>query len=198
MPIDTCVPTHFPLGKHGVSTMTRDYLGAVTATASQVAAALREHLPGVEGGKLHRLLYYIQGHHLALHGKPAFTSQITATPDGPEIAGYSGEPGDPPPSPDHDGIHSCAVLVASRYGRLTATDLDRLTKAEDPWQDTPAGGEIGHDLLTAYFRGPGAQDGTEGFTPAYLAKVREEVKRTANRPGGRIDPSTLFAPGGRP
>src|SRR5688572_7307429 len=90
MSLDTCVPvlTHRQPGPPAPH-RARRYRGRVPASANQVAAALREHLPGVEGPRLHRLLYYVQGHHLALHGRPAFTDDIAAGVNGPEVRGLN-------------------------------------------------------------------------------------------------------------
>lgn len=47
-----------------------------------VAAAIRERLPGVGDEKLHALLYYAQGHHLAVFGEPLFAEETVAAPAG--------------------------------------------------------------------------------------------------------------------
>jgi hypothetical protein len=41
------------------------YPATMTVSAHDVAAVLRERLPGLPTLKLHKLLYYVQGHHLA-------------------------------------------------------------------------------------------------------------------------------------
>lgn len=40
---------------------------------------------GIDETKLHILLYYAQGHHLAATGRPLFSDEIIATEDGPRI-----------------------------------------------------------------------------------------------------------------
>ncbi|MDG4790354.1 hypothetical protein O7626_40865 [Micromonospora sp. WMMD1102] len=45
-----------------------------------VAAEIRRRLPGVDEQKLHALLYYCQGHHLAHTGEPLFREEIVAAP----------------------------------------------------------------------------------------------------------------------
>ncbi|MGQ0776145.1 MAG: hypothetical protein ACT4NY_17255 [Pseudonocardiales bacterium] len=42
----------------------------MTLSAHDVAAVLRDRLPGLGAKKLHKLLYYCQGHHLATFGEP--------------------------------------------------------------------------------------------------------------------------------
>jgi uncharacterized phage-associated protein len=53
--------------------------------ARDVAAALREWLPDLGAVKLHKLLYYCQGHHLARFGEPLFADTISAWDMGPVV-----------------------------------------------------------------------------------------------------------------
>jgi uncharacterized phage-associated protein len=53
--------------------------------AREIAAALRERLPGLGTVKLHKLLYYCQGHHLATFGEPLFSDTISAWDMGPVV-----------------------------------------------------------------------------------------------------------------
>lgn len=48
----------------------------MTVSAHDVAAVLRERLPDIKVKKLHKLLYYCQGHHLAQFDKPLFSEPI--------------------------------------------------------------------------------------------------------------------------
>jgi hypothetical protein len=45
-------------------------------SAHDVAAELRARQPGMPVKKLHKLLYYCQGHHLAVHGEPLFRERF--------------------------------------------------------------------------------------------------------------------------
>lgn len=164
----------------------RRYVGRVPVPANQVAAALREHLPGVAGPKLHRLLYYIQGHHLALFGRPAFDQPILAGPDGPHLAGLTGldRPGRPLP----ESQANVALMVATRYGGLTAADLDRLTRSEPPWQATTPNAEITPERLRGFFAGPGAQEHADQYPPHVVSRLREGVRRA--RAAARNQPPT--------
>ena len=54
-----------------------------TLSAHSVAVELRHRLPGVGVKKLHKLLYYCQGHHLATFGLPLFSESISAWDMGP-------------------------------------------------------------------------------------------------------------------
>lgn len=53
--------------------------------ARDIAAALRERLPGIGSMKLHKLLYYCQGIHLAHVGEPVFPETISAWDMGPVV-----------------------------------------------------------------------------------------------------------------
>ena len=57
----------------------------MTVPAHDVADALRERLPGLRTKKLHKLLYYCQGHHLAVFDEPLFRETISAWDMGPVV-----------------------------------------------------------------------------------------------------------------
>src|SRR6478672_6500991 len=61
------------------------YASGMTFHAGDVAAALRARLPRLPTKKLHKLLYYCQGHHLATMGVPLFTESISAWDMGPVV-----------------------------------------------------------------------------------------------------------------
>lgn len=44
--------------------------------AADVAAGIRERMSGVGDVKLHKLLFFVQGSHLAWEGTPAFHERI--------------------------------------------------------------------------------------------------------------------------
>lgn len=137
-------------------------LESVTARAADVAASLRSRLAGSGDVKVHKLLYYVQGHHLAWHGRPAFVETIEAWVNGPVVADlWRSEKYEPPAEPaaiDND-VLEVVCMVASRYGHLTGKDLIKLSHNEDPWRDlsesddetTGANTPISHDALRTYF-----------------------------------------------
>lgn len=99
---------------------------------------LRERLPGVPVKKLHKLLYYCQGHHLATFGRPLFAESVSAWDMGPVVgqlwkteheegvaAGTA--------SDDEAALNTIGYVV-SRYGRLSGLDLEHLTHSESPWR----------------------------------------------------------------
>ena len=59
----------------------------VPSRAADVAAELRRRLPGIGAKKLHKLLYYCQGHHLADIRHPLFIESIAAWDMGPDEMG---------------------------------------------------------------------------------------------------------------
>jgi uncharacterized phage-associated protein len=140
----------------------------MTFPADAVAAALRERLPGLPTKKLHKLLYYCQGHHLAGLGRPLFSDTISAWDMGPVVGqlwyrekqnGVSGDSA-------HLGEAELNTIgyVVSRYGALTGADLENLTHSEEPWRradSTRRPGEsvrIEHDWLASYFTTRGAAE----------------------------------------
>jgi uncharacterized phage-associated protein len=110
----------------------------MTLSAHDVAAALRERLPGLPTKKLHKLLYYCQGHHLATFGKPLFRDTISAWDMGPVVGTlwYQEREGQPPTVCGEvtEAELNTIGYVVSRYGALTGRDLEHLTHSEDPWR----------------------------------------------------------------
>lgn len=140
----------------------RSSILVMTVPVRDVAAALRMRLPGVPAKKLHKLLYYCQGHHLAHFDRPLFAETISAWDMGPVVGQLW--------KAEHDGVQSgpstalgeaelnTIGYVVSRYGALTGLDLEHLTHAEDPWQladrERPRGGSvrIEREWMRDYFR----------------------------------------------
>ncbi|MGX7673706.1 hypothetical protein [Plantactinospora sp. DSM 117369] len=82
------------------------------------------------------------------------------------------------------------LVVASRYGRLTSGDLDRLTRAETPWQSTAPKQPITHGLLDGFFSTDGAFesfDDPEADDPNRMRRVAEEVTRIQTAPPAEPD-----------
>jgi uncharacterized phage-associated protein len=106
--------------------------------AVDVAQELRRRLPGVPTKKLHKLLYYCQGHHLGVLGRPLFSDSVQAWDMGPVVAVLWHQeregPMPPDPGPLSEQELNTVGYVVSRYGRLSGTDLEHLTHAEDPWR----------------------------------------------------------------
>lgn len=135
----------------------------MTYSANAVAAELRLRLPGVPVKKLHKLLYYTQGHHLASFGDPLFSETISCWDMGPVVGSLwkDEKSGEGSESLRLGGLDEGALntigYVVSRYGSLTGTDLEHLTHGEAPWREADRGRRPGTsvrmpvDSLRDYF-----------------------------------------------
>lgn len=145
------------------------------ASAHDVAAELRRRLPDLPTKKLHKLLYYCQGHHLATFGKPLFSETISAWDMGPVVGQLwrqenLGERSILVTELDEGQLNTVGYVL-SRYGALSGTDLEHLTHSERPWMHADRGRKPGTSahmnlsVIAAYFT-EAAADRTE---PAVLA-----------------------------
>lgn len=171
--------------------------GVNTVTAQQVATEVRRRLPGVGAVKLHKLLYYCQGHHLATYGTPLFAETISAWDMGPVVGElWYQERQDGSERPTGSSSLSERELntvgyVLSRYGALTGNDLAHLTHSEAPWvqadRNRGAGARtrIEQDSIAAYFRGPGADEADED-TPLPDEQAVRAWLATAPAPSGPV------------
>lgn len=138
-------------------------------SAEDVAADVRVDLPDAEGTKLHALLYYCQGHHLAWFKEALFADPIAMTDLGPRVLSLRGD-GD---TAALDTRESNTVgYVISRYGSLTARDLSVLTRGEDPCR-VPIGEPVELSVMARYFTRDHDENRPE--SPA----IREWLARTA-------------------
>jgi uncharacterized phage-associated protein len=132
-------------------------------SAHDVADELRRRLPDLGTAKLHKLLYYAQGMHLARFGVPLFEEAIQAWPNGPVVAvlwaDERHERGRPRPSALAADDVATVGYVAERYGRYTGSELIDKTHQEAPWLDLSESEElvpphnpvITHDALRSWF-----------------------------------------------
>ena len=134
---------------------------APTASAVAVATEIRRRCPGTGKAKLHKLLYYVQGYHLAWEGEPAFSDDIEAWKRGPVVASlWRAEKHrvQSRPEPLRESVLNTITNVLCRLGDETGADLIAATHAEDPWLDATQGGTvianqlITHRSLADYFR----------------------------------------------
>jgi uncharacterized phage-associated protein len=114
----------------------RSSILVMTVSARDVAAALRVRLPGVPTKKLHKLLYYCQGHHLAHFDRPLFAGTISAWDMGPVVgqlwkAERAGAAAEPSMDLGEAELNTIGYVV-SRYGALTGLDLEHLTPRRGP------------------------------------------------------------------
>jgi uncharacterized phage-associated protein len=131
-------------GRRGVAD---ENLQLMTVSANDVADELRRRLPGLGVVKLHKLLYYAQGWHLAWVGKPMFREPIKAWDNGPVVAELWADEkhgrGRPQPEELSGSQISTLDYVLERYGSLTGEELVRRTHNEDPWVRATDAGDRG-------------------------------------------------------
>lgn len=115
-------------------------------TASDIARYIvrffQEHEDPVTNLKLQKLLYYVQGWHLAIFDRPAFNDQIQAWVHGPVVyavyndyRSYRWNPVNGAVADPHiDGeLKELIDEVLDVYGADSAWDLERRSHREDPW-----------------------------------------------------------------
>lgn len=133
------------------------YLLFVTSRESEEGGQRSELLTHL---KLQKLLYYVQGFHLALLGRAAFKEEIIAWDHGPVVrevynvykdGGAAGiEPPDSPPGIPAD-TQKVVDEVAEVYGQFSAWRLREMTHDTPPWKNAPKDAVIGHQSMQEYF-----------------------------------------------
>lgn len=134
-------------------------------SAHDVAAELRQRLSQAGDVKIHKLVYYCQGWHVAWTGEPMFREPIEAWTNGPVVAELWHDEKRSRSRPPGQRLGDTQVVVIDyvigRYGAFTGRELIRKTHLEDPWRDvsenddtfTTANPEITHEALRAWFSG---------------------------------------------
>jgi uncharacterized phage-associated protein len=163
------------------------YSDDMSVHAADVAAELRRQQPGVPTKKLHKLLYYCQGHHLAATGQPLFSETISAWDMGPVVGTlwYAEKEHGPTPATAEltESQLNTVGYVLSRYGRLTGQDLERLTHAEMPWQRANQSrlpgqsSRIEDDWLLHQFRDETDEDVEPSFDSAVVTQWLTETAK---------------------
>lgn len=168
----------------------RRYAGDVSSSAAEIAAEIRRRNPGIGIKKLHKLLYYCQGHHLAGVGRPLFTETVSAWDMGPVVGQlWKAEKEGAAPAAETNRLGEAELntigYVLSRYGRLTAQDLEHLTHGEQPWLRAdvgrPPGGsaKIRPEWMRDYFQAE--EQGDEDGAVVDGETVRRFVQGAARR-----------------
>ena len=170
----------------------------MTVSAHDVAAALRERLPGLGVKKLHKLLYYCQGHHLSVFDEPLFRETISAWDMGPVVGELWHDERDGAalgaPAKLGEAELNTIEYVVSRYGALTGGDLEILTHGEEPWRRADSlrrsneSVRIRIEWIRDYFRSP-AMDDDDLELPVDSEAVAEMLAGAEERKSlpGRID-----------
>lgn len=112
--------------------------------------------------KLQKLLYYIQGFHLAYFDEPIFDDKITAWKYGPVIVPLYEElkhfGNGPVHFDDFDKINlnkkqkKLIEAVFNQIGQYSAWKLVELTHSEDPWKNVRIHDEISQESLSEFFK----------------------------------------------
>lgn len=115
--------------------------------------------------KVQKLLYYAQGFHLAIFGKPLFDETLEAWEHGPVVPAIYrlykefGSNGIPVPATfvfdKYDPeVRELLDEVYQVYGQFSASALRNMTHNEPPWKDTPQGMNIPIPLesMLSYFK----------------------------------------------
>lgn len=126
---------------------------APTASAAAVATEIRRRRPRIGKAKLHKLLYYVQGYHLAWEGGPAFNDDIEAWERGPVVASLwhaekHGVQVRPEPLPQ--SVNNIVTNVLCRFGNETGASLIAATHDEGPWLNATQGGTVVANQLISH------------------------------------------------
>lgn len=172
----------------------------MTVSAHDVAEILRSRLPGLPVKKLHKLLYYCQGHHLAAFDEPLFSETITAWDRGPVVGTLWFREKHAEDTPPHSELTEAQLntigYVLSRYGALTGMDLEHLSHSESPWQTAnarrPAGqsARIEQSWLRDYFSTEGAAGADQDDLPLDADAVADWLREADERRGGPTRPDS--------
>jgi uncharacterized phage-associated protein len=140
----------------------------MTIPVQTLAKFIIQNSDRVSNLKLQKLLYYVQGWHLALKGEPIFTAEIQAWVHGPVTPEvfhlYKHFRWNPIEKPTEDlampaSIASHTKLVLDAYGKYAASQLEALSHSESPWIDArmglspnaPSNAVISHQAMRVYF-----------------------------------------------
>jgi uncharacterized phage-associated protein len=141
--------------------------------------------------RLQKLLYYVQGWHLASAGAPLFHGRIEAWKFGPVVEelypvfkayGYAIPPSEGADPPTLTGKQKAFIKsVWDRYKRFSATALRDMTHQEQPWLD--ARGGIPADV----------RSNSEITVPAMRAYFAQKLAERLKRYDARINPAMWVA-----
>lgn len=113
--------------------------------------------------KLQKLLYYVQGFHLALYDKPIFKESIIKWQYGPVVIEVYQEFRDYGPGaikkpkkeelvPLSKSERELINEVYKIYGQFSATKLMEMTHREKPWQEVGMNCVIKKDTMKSFFK----------------------------------------------
>lgn len=126
-----------------------------------IAKTDTEHGDTISNLKLQKMLYYMQGFHLAFFGTPLFEEEIKAWQYGPvvpsvyeEYKRYESKAIDLPEGPvielteDEEAVFD---NVYDEYNQFSAVALMKMTHDESPWRSTEIGQVIDKGKIKQFF-----------------------------------------------
>ncbi|WP_157408186.1 hypothetical protein [Actinoplanes sp. N902-109] len=134
-------------------------------SAASVITAIEARRAGLKPGKLHLLLFFAQGHHLARFGEPLFVDALYATERSVTLHEDHDETTEP--SSDEATLNTVGYVI-SRYSALSPADLRTLVQASTPWQlamKSASSPRIEWAWLTDWFRRPAETDDPDDERP---------------------------------
>lgn len=149
----------------------------MTTSIHSVIKTIEVNRPGLSDTKRNLLLFFCQGHYLALGGDALFAEALYATDHGVALDDLGAEPDvlEPP----HAGAVNTILGVLARYASLSPADLRTLIVASAPWQlatDSLAGPRIEWAWLRDWFTRPDETD-----DPANEKPTRKQLAAWAAR-----------------
>ncbi len=141
------------------------YVAPMTTTVNAVIKVMDINRPGLSETKRNLLLFFCQGHHLALGGDALFAEALYATDHGIDVH-IATEP-DATDSPSGGALNTIGAVIM-RYADLSPADLRTLIHASAPWQlamKSTAGSRIEWAWLRDWFRRPDETDDPDDSRP---------------------------------
>ena len=144
--------------------------------------------------RIQKLLYYVQGWHLAAYGEPFFGDRIEAWKNGPVCPSVWRELNDFGDSPIRAGTVKAAENLAApqkaivrsiweAYKKYSGPDLWQMTHTERPWlitrgelpESEPCQREITHHVLADFFTDQMSAKMAPGLTPERIREVEKNI-----------------------
>ena len=127
-----------------------------------IAKTDTEHGDTISNLKLQKMLYYMQGFHLAFFGTPLFEEEIKAWQYGPvvpsvyeEYKRYESKAIDLPEGPVIELTEEEEAVfdnVYDEYNQFSAVALMKMTHEESPWRSTEIGQVIDKEKIKQFFK----------------------------------------------
>lgn len=148
--------------QHEIKLITIMAYNAIDIAKKIVCRTDVEHGDTISNLKLQKLLYYMQGFHLAFFNAPFFNEQIEAWTYGPvvpvvfqEFKRYKQRSINPANYSDvlvlEDDEQKMFDMVYDEYSRFSAVALMNMTHTEGPWKNHGIGDVISNDELRTFF-----------------------------------------------